>query len=137
MPNEGKIKASILLILLIWIAAGYSNVNESFTNYGPLNMLFHFFRYLLESVFQKTFIKKFMKKLSFFSSNFKNPFHDVVYYKKIRIFNFVRLKWRPIEYTVKSWKICPFLRLFFQISKMLTSWIFCEWNISVMISHFS
>ena len=33
-----------------------------------------------ESVFHKTFVKKFMKKLSFFSLNFKNPFQDVVYY---------------------------------------------------------
>ena len=88
LSNEGNIKASILLILLKCIVVGYSNGNESFTgrlfsNYGPLNMLFHFFRYLIYSVFHKTFVKKFMKKLSFFSSNFKNPFQDVVYYRKL------------------------------------------------------
>ena len=88
MPNEGNIKASILLILLKCIFVGYSNGNESFTgrlfsNYGPLNMLFHFFRYLIYSVFHKTFVKKFMKKLSFFSSNFKSPFQDVVCYRKL------------------------------------------------------
>ena len=88
MSNEGNIKASILLILLKCIIVGYSNGNESFTgrlfsNYEPLNMLFHFFRYLIYSVFHKTFVKKFMKKLSFFSSNFKNPFQDIVYYRKL------------------------------------------------------
>ena len=48
LSNEGSIKASILLIILKYIFVGYSNGNESFTgrlfsNYGPLNMLFHFF----------------------------------------------------------------------------------------------
>ena len=88
LSKEGNIKSSVLLILLKCIVAGYSNGNESFTgrlfsNYGPLNMLFHFFRYLIYSVFHETFVKKFMKKLSFFSSNFKNPFQDVVYYRKL------------------------------------------------------
>ena len=46
-------------------------------------MLFHFFRYLIYSVFHKTFVKFFVKKLSFFSSNFKNPFQDVVCYRKL------------------------------------------------------
>ena len=85
--NEGNIKASILPVLLKCSFVGCSNGNESFTdrlfsNYGPLNMLFHFFRYLIYSVFHETFVKKFMK-LSFFSSNFKNPFQDIVYYRKL------------------------------------------------------
>ena len=88
LSNEGNIKASILLILLKCIAVGYSNGNESFTgrlfsNYGLLNMLFHFFRYLIYSVFHETFVKMFMKKPSFFSSNFKNPFQDLVCYRKL------------------------------------------------------
>ena len=79
LPNEGNRKASILLILLKCIVVGYSNGNESFTgrlfsNYGPLKMIFHFFRYLIYSAFHETFVKKFMKKLFFFISNFKNPF---------------------------------------------------------------
>ena len=62
LSNEGNIKASILLILLKCIIVGYSNGNESFTgrlfsNYGLLNMLFHFFRYLIYSVFHETFVK--------------------------------------------------------------------------------
>ena len=82
-----NIKASILLILLKCIFVGCSNGNESFTgrlfsNYGPLNILFHFFRYLIYSVFHETFVKKLLK-LSFFSSNFKNPFQDIVYYGKL------------------------------------------------------
>ena len=48
LSNEGNIKASVLLMLLKYIVVGYSNGNKSFTgrllsNYGPLNMLFHFF----------------------------------------------------------------------------------------------
>ena len=73
----GNIKTSILLIILKCIVVGYSNGNKSFTgrlfsNYGLLNMLFHFFWYLIDRVFHETFVKRFMKKLSFFSSNFKN-----------------------------------------------------------------
>ena len=47
--------------------------------------------------FTRSLWKKFMKKLSFSSSNFKNPSQDVVYYKKIKISNFVILKWWPFE----------------------------------------
>ena len=84
----GKYKASILLILRKCNCVGCSNGNQSFTgrlfsSYGPLNILFHFFRYLIYSVFHNTFVKKFMKKLSFFSSNFKNSVQDVVYYRKL------------------------------------------------------
>ena len=74
-------------MLLKYIVVDYSNGNERFagrlfSNYGPLNMLFYFFQYLIYSVFHETFIKKFMK-LSFFSLNFKNPFQDIVYYRKL------------------------------------------------------
>ena len=67
---------------------GYSNGIESFTdrllsNYEPLNMLFHFFRHLIYCVFHEAFVKKFMKKPSLFNSTFKNPFQDVVYYRKL------------------------------------------------------
>ena len=107
LSNEGNIKASILLILLTCIVVGYSNGNESFTgrlfsNYALLNMLFHFFRLLIYSVFHETFVKNLMKKLSFFSSNFKNSFQDIEYYRKLRCLK------------VKSWTIFPFLGLFIQ-----------------------
>ena len=86
---EGNIKTSILLILLKCFVVGYSNGNESFTgrlfsNYGLLNKLFHFFQYLIYSVFHDTFVIRFIRKLSFLSSNFKNQFQDVVYYRKLR-----------------------------------------------------
>ena len=42
-----------------------------------------FFLYLIYSVFHETFVPKFMKKLSIFSSNFKNSFQAVVYYRKL------------------------------------------------------
>ena len=48
-----------------------------------LNMLFHFFFYLIYSVFHETIVKTFIKILSFFSLNFKNSFQDVVYYRKL------------------------------------------------------
>ena len=88
LSNEGNIKASILLKLLKCIVEGYSNGNESFpsrlfSNYGSLNMLFHFSRYLIYSVFHETFVKMFMTKLSFSSSKFKNPFQDVVSYRRL------------------------------------------------------
>ena len=84
----GNIKISIFLIILKYIVVGYSNRNESFTgrlfsNYGLLNKPFHFFQYLIYSVFHDTFVKRFIKKLSFLSSNFKNQFQDVVYYRKL------------------------------------------------------
>ena len=83
-----EIKASILLTLLKWFVVGYSNGNESlagrlFSNYGPLNILFHFFRYLIYSIFHEAFVKTFIKKLSLLYSNFKNPFQDVVNYRKL------------------------------------------------------
>ena len=86
MSSEGNIKGPIFLIPLKCIVVGYSNGNESFigklfSNYGTLKMLLHFFFFF--SVFHETFVKMFMKKLSFFSSSFKNPFQDVVYHIKL------------------------------------------------------
>ena len=119
LSNEGNIKVSVLFILLKCIVVGYSNGNESFTgrlfsNYGLLNILFHFFRYLIYSVFHKTFVKMFMKKLSFFSSNFKKPISRFSMLQKIRLSNYEILKWRSFEYNVKIWKLCPFLGLLSQ-----------------------
>ena len=129
MSNEGNIKASILLILLKCIVVGYSNGNESFTgrlfsNYGPLNMLFHFFRYLVYSVFHKTFVKTFMKKLSFSSSNFKNLFPYVVYYRKLGCLTLWYWNGGPLK--IRCWKFGKFVSFwgcFFRNRKMLTFWI--------------
>ena len=114
LSNKGNIKASILLILLKCIAVRYSNGNESFTgrllsNYRPLNMLFHFFRYLIYCVFQKVY-----KETIPFQLNFQKSIWRCSILLKIRMSNFVILKWWSFEYKVKSWKICPFLWLFSQ-----------------------
>ena len=118
LSNEGNIKASVLLILLKYIVVGYSNGNKSFTgrllsNYGPLNMLFRFFRYLIYSVFQETLVKEFLKKL-LFQLKFQKSTSRCSILQKMRMSNFVILKWRPFKYKVKIWKICSFLGLVFQ-----------------------
>ena len=122
MPNEGNIKASVLLILLKCIFVGYSNGNESFTgrlfsNYGPLNMLFRFFRYLIYSVFHKAFVKEFMKRLCFFSSNFKNLFQDVVYYRKLGCLNLWYWNGSPLNIRYKVEKFVRFWGCFFRNKK--------------------
>ena len=63
-----------------------------------------FFTRLLSKVYETILFQlKFQKSISRYSI-----------LQNIRISNFVRLKWQPFEYKVKSWKICPFLGLFFQ-----------------------
>ena len=124
MSNEGSIKASVWLILLKCIVVSCSNGNKCFTgrlfpSYGPLNMLFHFLSisHLYYSVFQETFVKMFMK-LSFFSPNFKNPFQDIVCYRKLGCL------------TLWYWNGCPlnisFWSCFFWNKKLLTFWIFMK-----------
>ena len=97
LSNEWNIKVSILLILLKCIAVGYSNGNESFiarlfSKYGSFNMLFHFFRYLIYSVFHWTFFKQFMKRLFFFQLKFQQFIPRYGILQKIRMSNFVILK---------------------------------------------
>ena len=96
---------------------------------SPLNMLFHFPRYLIYSVFHETIVKTFMKNLSFFSSNVKNPFKDVVYYWKLRCL------------TLWYWNVGPlnirfvhFGAVFSEI-KNIDILNFHKWNISAMIYH--
>ena len=141
MSNEGNIEASILLILPKCTIVGYSNGNKSltgklFSNYGPLNMPFHFFRYLIYNVFLKTFSQEFMKKLSFFSSNFKNPFQDVAYYRKLgcpTLWYWNGGLWIEGK---KLKNLSVFGAAFSEIKKCW-HFEFHESNISVMISHFS
>ena len=44
-------------------------------------MLFLSFRFLICVYFNEAFVKKFMKELSFFNTNFQNSFQNVVYYR--------------------------------------------------------
>ena len=64
--NERNITASLLVIHLKCTVAHYANLNSSsknkpFLNYGSLNMLFRFFRFLIYVYFNETFVKKLMK----------------------------------------------------------------------------
>ena len=122
MPNEGNIKASILLILLKCIFVGCFNGNESFTgrlfsNYGPLNMLFHFFSISRLYCFSKDFCQKVYEEIILFQLKFQKPISRCSILQKIKMSNFVILKWRPFEYKVKSWKLCEFLGLFLRNKK--------------------
>ena len=84
---------------------GYSNGNESFTgrlfsNYEPLNMLFHFFRYLTYSA--RDFCQKVYEETILFQLKFQKSISRCSILQKIKMSNFVILKWRPFEYKVKS-----------------------------------
>ena len=64
--NERNITTSLLMIHLKRTVAHCANLNSSsiikpFLNYGPLNMLFRFLRFLIYVYFNEAFIKKFMK----------------------------------------------------------------------------
>ena len=109
----------LLLILLKYIVAGYSNRNRSFTgrlfsNYKLLNMLSHFFRYLIYSVFHDTFIKRLMKKLSFFGSNFTNQFQNVVYCRKLGCLTLWYWNGDPLNRRLKNEIFVYFWGCFFQ-----------------------
>ena len=47
-----------------------SSIKKLFLNHGPLNVLFRFSRLLIYVYFIETFVKDFMKKLSFCNINF-------------------------------------------------------------------
>ena len=57
-----------------------SSINKSFLNHGLLNVLFHFFRFLVYVYFNEAFVKNFIKELSFFNTSFETSFKDVVYH---------------------------------------------------------
>ena len=64
--NERNITTSLLMIHLKCTVVHYANLNSSsknkpFLNYGSLNMLFRFFRFLIYVYFNEAFAKKFMK----------------------------------------------------------------------------
>ena len=80
--NERIITTSLLMInLKCTVALNSSFIEKPFLSCGRFNMLFRFFRFII--YFNEAFVKKFMKKLSFFDTNFKNSFQDVLYYRKL------------------------------------------------------
>ena len=74
----------------------------------------------------------FMKKLSFFSSNFKNSFQNVVCYRKLGCLTLWYWNGGPLK--GKNLKTLSILSAFAEIKNI---WIFHESNISVIISYFS
>ena len=64
--KERNITTSLLMIHLKRAVVHYANlnsssINKSFISYGPLNMLFCFFRFLVYVYFNENFVEKFMK----------------------------------------------------------------------------
>ena len=64
--NERNIINPLLMIHLICTAVHYANLNSSsinkpLLNYGPLNLLFCFFRFLIYVYFNEAFVKKIME----------------------------------------------------------------------------
>ena len=122
MSNDGNIKTSILLIILKYVVVGYSNGNESFTgrlfsNYGLLNILFHVFSISHLKCFSRHFCQKVYEETFLFQLKFNKSISRCSIFQKIRMSNFVIQKWRPFEYKIKSWKICPFWDCFFRNKK--------------------
>ena len=64
-PKERNITTSLLMIHLKCAVVHYANLNSSsrnkwFLNYGLLNILFRFFRFLICVYFNEAFVKKFI-----------------------------------------------------------------------------
>ena len=84
--NERSIETSFLMTQLKCTVVHYPNLNSSsvnkpFLNYGPLNMLFRFFRFLIYVYFNKAFVKN--STLYSFNTNFQNSFQDVDYLNEL------------------------------------------------------
>ena len=68
--DERIITASLLMIHLKCTMVHYANLNSSsinkpLLNYGPMNMLFRFFRFLIYVYFKEAFPKNFVKNYHF------------------------------------------------------------------------
>ena len=86
---------------------GYSNGSESFTgrlssNYGPLNLLLHFVFDISFVVFSRGFCQKVYEETILFQLKFQKFISRCSTFQKIRMSNFVILKWPPFEYKIKS-----------------------------------
>ena len=94
--NERNITTSLVIIHLKCAVARYANLNSSSINMPYLRAVeyaIQFFLIFYLCLFQQSFVKNFMKILSFFNTNFQNPFQDVVCILQIiRMSNLVVLK---------------------------------------------
>ena len=80
--NERNITISLLMIDIKCVVH-YANLNSSSINMQylrPVEYAISFFSISL-CLFQRSFVKNFMKKPSFFNANFQNSFQDVEYYR--------------------------------------------------------
>ena len=94
--NERNITTSLVIIHLKCAVVRYANLNSSSINMPYLRAVeyaIQFFLIFYLCLFQQSFVKNFMKILSFFNTNFQNPFQDVVCILQIiRMSNLVVLK---------------------------------------------
>ena len=86
--NERNTATSLLMVNLKCTVVHFgslnsSSINKPFLNYGPSNMLFPFFPFLFYVYFDEAFVKNFIKKQSFFNTNFQSSFQDVKIYFKV------------------------------------------------------
>ena len=85
-------------------------------------------------VFFTRFLSKSLWKTILFQLKFQKSISRCSILQKIRMSNFVILKWRPFEYKVKSWKLCPFLGLLFRNKKC---WHFEFFTNQILSNYFS
>ena len=79
-----NITTSHLMIHLKCAIVHYTNLNSSSKKKSHLRATEHaisFIQFLIYVYFNEAFAKNFMKKLSFFNTNFQNWFQDVLYYR--------------------------------------------------------
>ena len=83
--KERNITTSLLMIHLKCAVVHYANLNSSSRNkslnYGPLNMLFRFFRFLINVYFNEGFVKKFI--FIKICKTFINNYHFLIQISKI------------------------------------------------------
>ena len=87
--NKRSSATSLLMIHLKCTVIHYANLNSSSMNKPYLRgcWIYYFvggffgFLFMLFIYFNEAFVTNFMKKLSFFNTNFQNSFQDVVYYR--------------------------------------------------------
>ena len=121
MSNEGNIKTWLLLILLkvlLWVILMKMKVSQvGCSQITGCWICYSIFRYLIYSVFYETFVKRFMEKLSFYSSNFENQFQDEVYYRKLGCLTLRYWNGSPLNITYKAKKFAHFWVCFFRNKK--------------------
>ena len=118
LPNKGNIKVSTLLILLnvlLWVILVNMKFSQEgcFQIRGRFEYAIPFFSTSHLQCFSQDYCQNVYEDTILFQLKFQKFISSCSTLQKIRMSTFVVLKWRPFEYKVKSWKICPFSGLFF------------------------